>query len=250
MVDPRTLEPIAARGWPAAQTGAIGGWRLHAAAGFSGRINACWPIDPADRPPAEAIAAAEAWYAARGLPPMFKIVEGAAGATALIRRLSRLGYRSDTPTLTMVGPVAGEHDPAVAFESEVSDAFRKVFEAAQAADPGDAQERLEAMARIPRPRAFARLDLDGAPAAIGACAVEAEWTGVFGMRTAPERRRLGLGGRIFAALMSFSRAAGATRAYLQVDADNAPAIALYEKAGFETAYLYHYWRRGVTSPYP
>ena len=36
---------------------------------------------------------------------------------------------------------------------------------------------------------------------------------------------------------------GATHAYLQVDAENAPALAVYRKFGFATAYTYHYRAR-------
>ncbi|MBW8859217.1 MAG: GNAT family N-acetyltransferase, partial [Caulobacter sp.] len=76
-VDPRLLEIVADRAWPARQSGALGGWRLNASDGWSLRINACWPLGEPDRPVDEAIAAAEAFYAARGLPVRFKLSDGA-----------------------------------------------------------------------------------------------------------------------------------------------------------------------------
>ncbi|HZZ36773.1 MAG TPA: GNAT family N-acetyltransferase [Caulobacteraceae bacterium] len=237
------MEPIAARAWRAAEASQVGGWRLYASAGFSGRINACWPLQAPDRPLNQAIAETEAWYAARRLKPIFKIVEAAAQPAGLIQRLESLGYSAHTPTLMMIGPTTGAPDPDVLMQDTVDEAFEAVFAAAGGGDPGDARERLDALARIVPPRAFARIDVDGAAAAIGACAVEGEWTGVFGMRTDPRHRRKGLARRVFASLMAMSRQAGARRAYLQVEAVNAPAIALYEEAGFAEAYRYHYWSR-------
>ena len=74
-------------------------------------------------------------------------------------------------------------------------------------------------------------------------AVEGDWAGIFGMRTTPEHRRKGLAWKIFTALTAKARASGAARGYLQVEAVNAGAIALYERAGFEEAYRYSYWAR-------
>ena len=64
MIDPRVIEPIAARGWPAAHSDWLGGWRLHASDGQSGRINTCWALEPPARDVEAAIDAVEAWYAA------------------------------------------------------------------------------------------------------------------------------------------------------------------------------------------
>ena len=91
MHDPRLIESIAARGWPAAESAELGGRRLYASSGQSGRINTCWTLEPPDRPVDEAIAAAEAWYQARGLPPKFKIVQVGDAALDLIARLRRRG---------------------------------------------------------------------------------------------------------------------------------------------------------------
>ena len=241
MTDPRVLEPIAARGWPAAESAKLGGWRLHASAGQSGRINTCWPLAAPDRDIDAAIAAAEAWYAHRGFAPRFKIVEGCSHPPDLAQRLAARGYGPRTPTLTMVGPLAGQVDPDATIAADPADAFRRVFADRAFGADADAAERLAALARIPPPRGFALITLDGAPAAVGACAIERDWAGIMGMRTAPTFRRRGLARRIFRTLTAFAGASGARQGYLQVDEDNASAIALYEAEGFISKYLYRYW---------
>ncbi|HXQ14634.1 MAG TPA: GNAT family N-acetyltransferase [Caulobacteraceae bacterium] len=241
MIDPHVIEPISARGWPAAESAELGGWRLHASAGQSGRINTCWALEPPDRDIDLAIAATEAWYAARGLPPKFKIVEADEGALDLIARLRRRGYVSDTPTLTMAGPLVGAIDPDATIAAKTCDGFARVFADPSFGHEADAAERLAALARIPPPRGFALIRRGGEPAAVGACAVDGQWAGVMGMRTAPAFRRQGLARRLFRTLTAFAATAGARHGYLQVDQDNASAIALYEAEGFEAGYLYRYW---------
>ena len=243
MSDPKVIEPIAARGWPAAESEALGGWRLYASRGRSGRINTCWQDDAPGLPPQEAIEKVEAWYAARGFPARFKVVEKGEAAQALIERLIARGYASHTPTLTMTAALAGEADPQIGVAGELDDRFRRVFADAAFGDAEDASERLEALGRIREPRGFAVAEIDGAPAAVGVCAIEGEWAGVLGMRTLADYRRLGLGRRVFRALAAHAIKAGARRGYLQVDADNDRAIALYESEGYRSAYLYRYWQR-------
>jgi ribosomal protein S18 acetylase RimI-like enzyme len=243
LIDPRLIEPIADRGWPAAEIAELGGWRLHASAGQSGRINTCWALEPPDRAVDAAIAAAEAWYEARSLAPKFKIVEADEGALDLIARLRRRGYRSNTPTLTMVGPLKGELDPDATVSAHTCNGFARVFADPSFGHEADAAERLAALGRIPLPRGFALIRREGEPAAVGACAVDGEWAGIMGMRTAPVFRRQGLARRLFRTLTAFAASAGALQGYLQVDQDNASAIALYEAEGFESGYLYRYWAK-------
>ena len=236
------LEPISARGWPPREVGALGAWRLHAAQGFSGRAYACWPLGAADRPLDAAIGAVEAWYAARGLPPLFRPAD--IDATAPLRAaLDARGYAASKETLVMTGPLPRGDAAEARIEAAPDPAFAQVF-AATAVSPGDAAERIDAITRLSAPRAFARIARDGLTVAIGIAAVDSGWAGVFGMRTLAEHRRQGLALTILAALGDFSRQAGARRAYLQVEANNAPAIGLYQRLGFETAYRYRYWSRG------
>ena len=52
------------------------------------------------------------------------------------------------------------------------------------------------------------------------------------LAVAPEARRLGLGRRLVARFLYQARLRGAGRAFLEVAADNAAAITLYESSGF------------------
>ncbi len=241
------LERISARAWPAAGESEIGGWRLHASSGFSGRINACWPLEDPGLALAEAVTAVEAWYDGRKLPSLFKIVESACAPADLTVHLPRSGYRPRTETVMMIGPAGAKADPAVSLSDRVDASFEQVFTSI-AGDPGDARERLETLARIPIPRVFARINATGGPVAIGACAVEGDWAGVFAMRTDPGHRRQGLARRILHSLLSAVADSGARRVWLQVEADNPAAIALYSAARFEEAYRYRYWSRETARP--
>jgi len=61
---------------------------------------------------------------------------------------------------------------------------------------------------------------------------------------APERRREGLGHRLVSDLEHAAQARGATACFLEVDAENAPAIALYRASGYrETGRRRGYYRR-------
>lgn len=195
-----------------------------------------------DRPLEAAIAAVEAWYASRSLPSLFRPAD--IEATLDLRQaLEARGYRPRTETLVMVGPLTASETADGVHLSDCPDAdFSGVF-LATAANQRDAAERIQTIERLAPPRAFARLDQDGTPVAIGATAVEGDWSGLFGMRTLAEHRRKGLAMRIIAALSRFSIEAGAKRAYLQVETGNSPAVTLYERLGYTTAYRYRYWAR-------
>ena len=61
-----------------------------------------------------------------------------------------------------------------------------------------------------------------------------DWVGFRGIDVAPAHRRRGLAREVMAALVDWAAERGASTAYLQVLADNAPALALYAGLGFRT----------------
>jgi len=71
-------------------------------------------------------------------------------------------------------------------------------------------------------------------------AIDGDQAGIFDVVTAESARGSGYATLACAALLAWASQQGARAAYLQVDANNAPAIAVYRKFGFATLYTYHY----------
>ncbi len=76
--------------------------------------------------------------------------------------------------------------------------------------------------------------------ACGQFAVEADMVGLYDIFTAEAERGKGLSRQLCAHLLTLAGRHGARCAYLQVDAGNLPARAVYQRLGFEDAYAYHY----------
>lgn len=76
--------------------------------------------------------------------------------------------------------------------------------------------------------------------ACGQFAVEADMVGLYDIFTAEAERGNGLSRQLCAHLLSLAGQQGAQCAYLQVDAGNLPARAVYRRLDFDDAYAYHY----------
>jgi GNAT superfamily N-acetyltransferase len=245
--------------WRAREDEERDGWRFLAEGGITGRVNAVWPLawtGPVGVGPA--IDAAEAWYAARGLPCVFKIADGCVFPKGLSQELTIRGYAPDTETLVMWRSSADDNDHRVGsiarLLAEISEediagnhTLQNDFAVAlseASSNAAESQERLNVVRRAPFPRTFAVLRRGGAIAAIGMYALAPSGlAGIYAMRTMPAFRRQGLAEVLLDFLIGRAVLNGAKAVFLQVEAANAPAIALYKKTGFATAFAYRYWRK-------
>ncbi len=84
------------------------------------------------------------------------------------------------------------------------------------------------------------LQLENQPIAVGRAVAERGWAGIFGVATARDYRRKGIGMQVMRALTEWSLQCNVENLYLQVMIDNKPAMNLYEKLGFEIIYHYYY----------
>ena len=245
------LERAAGRAWPAGEDVPLGGWRLRASLGSTRRANSIRPAAFADASGLEAaIDAAEAGYRARGLPCCFQI-NPLSRPQGLDDALARRGYAVLTPSWVMLADWSADAAAAAGVEllAEPDEAVMTAL-----GEPGwpaaARREREEIFRRIVPPHRFALLRRDGEPVAGGLVVVDDGLAGIFAMRTRTGLRGRGLARRVLAALQAYAAEAGVQRLYLQVEQDNAPALALYRRFGFVEAYAYHYRELREDRPCP
>lgn len=255
------LEEVAANAVAATTVQLVDGWLLRAwpEAPFR-RPNSVLPVRGDAHGVAARIAVVEEFYRRRELPVRYQIgpvVE----PPALDEQLAARGYAIEASTTVQVASVAAVVDATargrasdvrvlLADGEAVGAPWLAQHRSAHGDDPAPAR-RIEAYARLlprlgPRAAAAAVPSRDGAPLAAGFVVVERGWGGIFGMGTRPEARRRGIARTLLRALAEHAAALGAARLYLQVEDENAPALALYGAAGFDRAYGYHY--RSLTPP--
>jgi ribosomal protein S18 acetylase RimI-like enzyme len=243
----RRIDILAANAWPAAEVKDLDGWLLRATDGVSRRANSVWPNANAGRQTLdEKLHAVEAFYGARKLPAYYHICP-AALPVELDDVLIKRGYIEEAPTLVQIAHVEHVQERTRDRRSDavrLRNQFHKVWFKTYYPTEGDrrkaAAARLGILDRIVARTAFAELQLDGSPSALGMGVLEQGWVGIFATATRPESRRRGAATAVLGALADWGQAQGATQMYLQVMVENSAARSLYAKIGFETLYSYHY----------
>ena len=259
------LERAAAEHWQAADTVRLGSWLLRADGGFTGRANSTLPLGDPGLPLAGAVDEVEAWYRARGLPPMFVIPgplvaaapDGGLAGDPLDTLLAARGWRvrsAPAPVVVVMaadagqvggpgrsaggqpGPGASGPRWAVTFAARPDEAWLARYHYRGAELPARAVRLL-----LSAPwQAFASLAVDGETAAVGRVSVAAGWAGITAVDVDPRYRRRGLGTVMTRALAAEAARRGERRIFLQVEEANAAARALYARCGFAGVHRYHY----------
>ena len=80
--------------------------------------------------------------------------------------------------------------------------------------------------------------------ACGLAVMQDGYVGLFDIVTDQDYRRKGIGESIVIHLLRYAADRGASEAYLQVLADNTPAMMLYDKLGFKEKYKQWYRIKG------
>lgn len=242
-VDVATLEHVAARGWPAEHTRWLGHWLLRANDGFTGRANSVLVLGDPGRSLDDALDEVVDWYAGHGLPARFSLPSPVADAVG--HELRRRGFVETVHVHVMVADVASlprATGAPVTFRPRPSAGWR-----ARYGDRGDVPAAAWRLIERPDPVGFAEVEADdGSVVAIARGTVTDGWLGVTAVQVAPSHRRRGLAGRLLAGLVDWGRAHGARAVYLQVAADNAPALAMYRRAGFVVHHDYRYLEAPTT----
>jgi GNAT superfamily N-acetyltransferase len=211
-VSPAAAQRRALALWPDLRTEPLGDWLLrHSPASRNRRANSVLAMGPAGtEAPEERVVG---WYAERTGRAIAAVLPGSAEERSF-RAVGWVAESGDADTLFQVAGVA-----------QVARALRRLAPATE--PPELAEAGGLATARI-------------GDRASGVAAYADDWVGFRSVDVRPDHRRQRLGLAVMAALVEWGAERGATTAYLQVLADNAPALALYERLGFVTHHAYRY----------
>ena len=241
------IEEAALNAWPTPRQMIYDGWVLRFAGGHSKRVNSVNPLYPSTVPLAEKIETCEGIYAREGLPCLFRICELMANED-LNQALQQAGYRDFDPTFVLGRILTFEnihHRDITILEMPMADWFRMRghFISVPAADRLVHEEIL--LSIVPE-KVLLGLFVKGQPVACGMGVLEGPLLGFFSIYTASQWRRKGYAEMVMSALSDWGIERGATYGYLQVEGHNKPALALYEKLGYERCYVYAYYRNQVS----
>ncbi len=264
---PLLLDRLAADAWPALEVVELNGWRLRAAEGVTKRANSALPL-AADRLTGgvldEQLTAVTGFYAERGLPARIQVRD-----PLLDQQLAARGWRIESPTLVLTGPVPGARPASSPAGSPPCGGL--LVDTPGVLTSGSPQGRAAAVAQVPdqawlacwwavtghggereldvarrclagiaSPAGYASVRVEGDVVAVARGVVAEGWLGLFAMAVLPASRRQGHGRDLLGALGQWAATQGARAAYLQLWSGNDAGRALYTAAGFETAYGYRY----------
>ena len=224
-----------------AQQSFFDGWLLRYSPGKAKRARSINSIGAGVLPLAAKLSYCIDFYKQHHLPCLFRITPFSQPSN-LDTELAAADFGAHQDTRVMCVALSEiERNAAPSAAHRVNaERFATVFSELHGLGPAKASAERERYARAADRSVFV-VQLDGdAPVACGSFALEGKLAGIFGMVTAMEHRGRGVASAIVAQLLHDARAAGAETAYLQVEADNAPARRAYSKFGFEDCYAYWY----------
>ncbi len=229
------------------------GWLVRYLPGKARRARCINALAAGRLPLAEKLALAAEVYREAGVPMIFRLTPFSQPA-GLDDALAALGHQMVDTTRVMIAeelPAAAPR-PVPAGMSWVAldgPAFAEAVGALRGSPTAHRHSHALRLQHSPVPyEGFAiRRDADGAVLACGQFAREGDLVGLYDVFTHEAARNQGLSSLLCERLLSNAAGQGAKIGYLQVDADNSPALRVYQRLGFVDAYRYHY-REPLTDP--
>jgi len=240
----RRLEAAGFRAWPASQVVYDGTWLIRLTPGHPAkRLNSVNPLDPGDTAGLpERIERARRLFEAAGRTLTFRVSPLA--GTTLQSCLDDQGWSRFDESIVMNMELAKAALDGAIDQIPLRDVGRFIRAATRVRllDEAVAGGLAEVISAIEPEKGLFVAGANADPLAAAICVHDRDLAGLFEVATREEERGKGHGRRLVLSALKWARSRGARTAWLQVEADNEPAIHLYRTLGFTEAYRYHYRR--------
>ncbi|HEV7913601.1 MAG TPA: GNAT family N-acetyltransferase [Albitalea sp.] len=222
----------------------VDGWLLRFSPGKAKRARCINPIAAGVLPVEQKLALCQPVFDEAGLPMLVRITPFSLPCELDVL-LAQRGMRRIDDTRVMVRTDLAEAQPAplpsgLTLSTIGHEAFAQAVGTLRGSPLSQRQAHGQRLANSPVPFFGQVLKRDGEVVACGQVAIEDSLVGLYDVFTASSARGHGLARWLCARLIADAVTRGATTAYLQVESDNAPARAVYQRLGFSDAYAYHY----------
>jgi len=236
------LENVAMSAWPAFQKVEYDGWILRFADGFTKRSNSINPMEASSLPLEEKIDHCERMYRSRGLPPIFRITPFTP-PRALDGMLASRGYEVLDPTRVMTASASSIEETRKTHAEIIKlpmDEWLDHVDAMSAPDSRMAEIRRRLLRAVAHDYCCLIAQRSGHSLGYVLGIESNDFLGVFMLSVMLEYRRKGLGSALTGRLLEWGQSRGVNTIYLQVEAANVAARALYASCGFVDGYCYWY----------
>lgn len=238
---PLAIETAGLSCWPGLEVEWDGNWVRRAANGYTKRANSAQCFDPGDDDDIERrVADTRAWFAERGLPAVFRV--NLLSGPRLVAALDAQGWTTEGESLLMACEI---NEVAADPRAQVLDVFDPAFLEAQRRLKGfdavtvDDFRAILAALTVPAAGIVLRAE-DGRPVSSALMAIAGGIVITGNVVTDAAERRKGHALGMMQTGLTWARGAGAHYAALNVEADNAAALRLYERLGYRRQYGYAY----------
>ena len=230
--------------WPGLRYVVHGDWIARFGEGLSRRANSVSPLREDAQGLVERLDAFAALYRTHGLPLIVRVPTLL--DPAIDRHLAQAGFSAEGETCTPYGAmdaVTAQHDAAVSFSDEPDAPWLDAFNTFHGRDPRERVIFQRIVRGIALRTAFVTLREQGVIASVAMGALHDGLLCIESVITSAQYRGQGHGRRMLGALSAWARDHGATGVCLQVEASNAPGLALYHRLGLRTELSRYHYRR-------
>ncbi len=241
----RRLEAAAFRAWPAASTFYDGTWSIRLTPNhLSKRLNSINPLDPNDHSELDGrIARATLRFQAAGRELTFR--QTPLASRELERYFSDNGFTKSSESIVLYANLADINLVGALDHIPLRDINRYIDAsiAVHGHDKSISGGLYEVISNIQATARFFVSEDTSGPLSSVMCVQDGDLAGILDLATREDARHLGHARKLLIAALKWTRSRRATQVWLQVEAQNTAALALYTKIGFSEAYRYSYRTR-------